>query len=183
MSWLIRDALFERWVLKLDNWRQRIVWTDKVGRAFRWDDAGDAARAAQRVDALGHPCTLEAAPSDSDRPAARDEATEGGAPLGVPDLAGVGGRGTPPREGAAERLAPPLQPGEEGSSEAHSRPSPEICSSGDTSPPRCRVCGLELVPPRGPRGGPRSTCSVRCRKELQRRRDFDRRTAELRGAP
>jgi hypothetical protein len=110
--------------------------------------------------------TGSSAPSDSDRPAARDEATEPGVPSGVGDLAGVGGRGMPPAEGA-EELAPLPEPGDVQSSEAHSRPGPEVCSSGPTLPgPLCEICG-RVLPPRSVR-----YCDGKCRGEAVRRRRF-----------
>jgi hypothetical protein len=172
-SWLIEDDVEAGWYVESEL-SGVPLWTSELELAARWEDATVAARAAQQICALGQPCSvvrerepLDAAPSDSDRPGPRGEATKAGAPSGVAALAGAGGPGMLPDEGAAERLAPPPQPGEEESSEAHSRPGPEVCSSGPTLPgPLCEICG-RVLPPRSVR-----YCDGRCRGEAVRRRRF-----------
>lgn len=174
--WLIEDGREGGWYLEPTLIASDLVWTDEPARAAFWEDAGEAAAIAQLVTGLGRPCsvvcdprTLAAAPSEGDRPAARDEATEPGGPSGVGDLAGVGGRGTPPRQGAAERLALSPQTGDLQSSESHSHPPPETRASGGT-PRRCALCLAPLS------GRQRVVCSRRCKKEYDHRARFDRET-------
>lgn len=191
--WLIEDGRESGWYLEPHLFGSSLVWTDEPRRAAFWEDPGEAAQIAQTVTSLGYPCsvicdprTLAAAPSDSDRPAARDEATEPGDPSGVGDLAGVGGRGTPPRQGAAERLALSPQTGDLQSSEGHSHQGPETCTSGPIPPDttwtaeqqqlfrRCALCQWPLS------ARQRVVCSRRCKKERDRRKRFDQGTRRLR---
>lgn len=155
-------------------------WVGDLAAATVYADPAVAARVAQAIAprSIFEPfvMTLEeakrrtssAAPSDSDPPGTGGEATEPGAPSGVGDLAGAGGPGTLPDEGAVERLAQVLMPGEGDSAGAHLHTQPpESRASGGTPPrPLCEICGRPL-PPRSVR-----YCDGMCRGEAVRQRRF-----------
>jgi len=216
-AWLIEDGRKPGWYLHASMAGCGPIWRDELDKAASWADPSAAAFIAQLVAGLGYPCsvvrdprTLGAAPSDSDRPGPRGEATEAGDPSGVADLAGAGGPGTPPREGAAERLAP-LPPqlddlkifaataaarlirgwvagepptGDLEGSEGHSHPPPPTCTGGGI-PRTWTAEQLKLFRRCVLCGAPlpqkaRKLCSRRCADEHRRRQRFDAETERRR---